>query len=306
MHLPKLHVGILAPAVAVFRLTALGQDSWAENYAEALAAYNAGHYDKARRALESALEYDDLPANKAQRLDAAAALAAAYENLGQTVFAESWYAAIIPAIDENSDEERKILSVVLTNFGSMRLEQGRLREGTPMLEKALAVNHRLFGEDSPVTAASLDTLGAVYLIEGRQREATELLEQAIGTLRKAQPRYARVLVATMGHLGRAYIEREDYVHSDPLFEEALDIGTRIGDTEPVFGDTLLAFASSLRLQHKMNRVEPLLKKAQAVYKKPAACSRCAGWVSLRISVFSEWMKVNTSQPKNISNRRSAF
>ena len=79
MHRPKLHVGILAPVVAVFWLTALGQDTvshdepdqfrkgWAENYADALAAYNAGHYDKARQALESALEYGDLPANKSQR-----------------------------------------------------------------------------------------------------------------------------------------------------------------------------------------------------------------------------------------------
>jgi hypothetical protein len=94
-----------------------------------------------------------------------------------------------------------------------------------------------------------------------------LLQQAIGILRKAPPRYAMVLVAAMGHLGTAYTENEDYTHSNPLFEEALDVGTRIGDREPTFGDTLIAFASSLRLQHRMNRVEPLLRKAQAVYEK---------------------------------------
>jgi tetratricopeptide (TPR) repeat protein len=283
MRCAKLHVGILVPAAAVFQLAAPGQETvshsepgWATNYANALTAYSTGHYDQVRQALESALEFDDLPANKPQILDAAAALASSYEKLGLKVFAESWYAAILPTIDENSDEERKTLSVVLNNFGSMRVEQGRLREGIPMLEKALALNRHIFGDDSPVTAASLDVIGSAYLVEDRQREAAEVLRQAIGILRKAPPQYAIVLVAAMGHLGRAYTQSEDYAHGNPLFEEALDVGTRIGDTEPTFGDTLISFASSLRIQHKMNRVEPLLRKAQAIYEKTGGMQEMRG------------------------------
>jgi len=283
MHRVKLHVGILAPLVAVLRLAALGQDAvkndepgWATNYAAALTAYKTGHYDQARQELESALEFDDLPASKFQVLDAATALASTYEKQGQAVFAECWYAAILPNVSENSEPERKILSVALNNFGTMRVQQGRLREGALMLERALALTRRIYGDESPVTAASLDVLGSVYLIVGRQREAFGLLEQAIGTLRKVQPRYSMVLVATLGHLGRAYTERQDYAHSDPLFEEALDIGTRIEDTDAVFGDTLIAFASSLRLQRKMNRVEPLLRKAQAIYENTACMQQMRG------------------------------
>jgi tetratricopeptide (TPR) repeat protein len=156
------------------------------------------------------------------------------------------------------------------------VQQGRLREGTVMLETALALTRRIYGEDSPVTAASLDVLGSVYLVVGREREAFGILKQAIGTLGKAQPQYGMVLVAALGHLGRAYTEREDYAHSDPLFEEALDVGTRMGDTDAVFGDTLIAFASSLRLQHKMNRVEPLLRKAQAIYEKTGCMHQMRG------------------------------
>jgi hypothetical protein len=47
----------------------------------------------------------------------------------------------------------------------------------------------------------------------------------------------------MGQLGRAYTQNDDYARSNPLFEEALDPGTRIGDTDATFGDTLISFAS---------------------------------------------------------------
>jgi Tfp pilus assembly protein PilF len=98
-----------------------------------------------RQSLEFALEFNDLPAGESERLDAAAALASAYEKLGQTVFAESWYAAILPAMDENSGEERKTLSTILNNFGGICAEQGRLREGSRRSKRR-----------SPSTAGSLE------------------------------------------------------------------------------------------------------------------------------------------------------
>ena len=264
MHRVKLHVGLLAPLVAVFQLAALGQEAIghdepdrAANYAGALAACHG-------------------PADKSLRLDAGAALASTYEKLGQTDFAENWYATVLANADENSEEERKNLAVVLNNLGARRVEQGRIQEATPTLEKALALNRRLFGEESPVTAASLDTLGSVYMTESRMREATPLLEQSVGILRKAPPRYAIVLIVALGHLGRVCTQNEDYARGISLFEEALDLGTRIGDTEPAFADTLIAFASSLRLQHKMNRTEPLLRKAQAIYEKTGCMHQMRG------------------------------
>jgi hypothetical protein len=69
-----------------------------------------------------------------------------------------------------------------------------------ILERQLALSHRLYGADAPATASSLDALAALDLCEGKLEDAVGRLEEAVRIYRSSESVDPRRLAEALGQL----------------------------------------------------------------------------------------------------------
>lgn len=118
----------------------------------------------------------------------------------------------------------------LSNFASILLARGELREAEAIYRDILAHRRREMGPDHPNVASSLRSLATVLYSQGRLDEAEPLLRQAL-VIRTAafgdgSPRVATVL----GSLGRLALARGQLEEAEAFFSRSLAIRReRLGD-----------------------------------------------------------------------------
>ncbi|MCC6970978.1 MAG: serine/threonine protein kinase [Phycisphaerales bacterium] len=113
--------------------------------------------------------------------------------------ADAIYREIIAA-RRNDEAHQRELAFALNNLGVSLCNQGKLDEGLPPMEDALAVRRKLFGDTHPDVANSLFNL-AIYLTKaGRTKESIERFEQVVALATELYgPRHPR----TRNYLGQA-------------------------------------------------------------------------------------------------------
>jgi tetratricopeptide (TPR) repeat protein len=266
----------------LFALAACAQDeSGGESaFKKAYAACIDGNYQEARVILESALASANLDPRDPRRVSATEVLATAYQNLGDTTKAADLHATVLSTADEDTAGGATMKTAALNNLGNILVDQGRMNEARPLLEKALTLTRKLVGDSSPDGSVSFHNLGALYMMQGRLREAVPLLEQAVGALRTAPPQYAANLVSSLGTLAKTYSLLGQDSLAMPLFQEALVVGTRLGGDAPAFADTLLGLGSLYRDRGDPDRAEPLFRKALAIYQKTGCMDQMRGATAL--------------------------
>ncbi len=79
------------------------------------------------------------------------------------------------------------MAASLNDLGLVLMAQHKLTESEAADKEALAIRHRLFGDENADTATSINDLGAVYREEGRLAEAEALAREALGIRQRLFP-----------------------------------------------------------------------------------------------------------------------
>ena len=134
------------------------------------------------------------------------------------------------AFAQSADE----LSALNAQVNQLRLA-GKVNEGVPVAQQALALAERLNGPDHPAVAIPLNNLALLYSAQGRYPEAEPLYKRSLAIVEKAararpsrrrrHPQQPRRALSTQGR----------YAEAEPLYKRALaSTRRRTGPTTPTW------------------------------------------------------------------------
>jgi tetratricopeptide (TPR) repeat protein len=182
-----------------------------------------GRYQEARPLFEKAVALRELHYGKLNPLTASSRtnLANVLSGLREYDAAEREYRAALEAQEQIFGPDGYDLSGVLSNYGQMLAEQGKLREAEPLLQRALTIREKHLGPDHPKLAYTLSTLGYLYIELHRYKQALDaftradqLVERTLGPM---HPSHADPLTG----LGNTWLDAGQAARAIPPLERAL-------------------------------------------------------------------------------------
>jgi len=133
---------------------------------------------------------------------------------GHYVQAESYFRTATGATQLDDADRAGILS----DLGTLLLDEGRLYEAEEAFTKSLAIEKRRGQKQA--TAAVLAHLGAVYSVERRDGEAIALLNRAL-KVAQTSPSTSELTVEIFNNLGVTYSRQGRFKKAEQLFQQAL-------------------------------------------------------------------------------------
>jgi len=109
------------------------------------------------------------------------------------------------------------------------MRQGAYAEALPLLERALAIESKAYGEDPPVYGNTLQTLGELWWRSGNPEKALPILERAVAIRTKGLTPGA-IDSLTLGSVLR---DLHRYPEAEPYLRKALELAGRGGSMTPV-------------------------------------------------------------------------
>ena len=101
--------------------------------------------------------------------------------------------------------------------------QGRDKEALTLAKKALDIDNRKLGPETPAVATDREILGEAYSHRHNYDKAETERERAVGILRKLPGQGQAIDVSSCG-LAHDYYMQEKYTQAEPLLREALEVG----------------------------------------------------------------------------------
>jgi serine/threonine protein kinase/tetratricopeptide (TPR) repeat protein len=171
-------------------------------------------------------------------------------------------------IDRELEGQPQIRSRLTETMGTVYRSLGLYEQARTMLEKALELKKKIYGEDSLSVADTLQNLGIVLDSQGRYDEAAadfrKALEIRSRKLGPDDPDVAR----TLNSLAINYWNQEKYAEAEPLFERSLAIKEKtLGPDHQDLANTLINLAILKHTQKKYGESEALFKRALAISEK---------------------------------------
>src|SRR6266404_2240722 len=128
-----------------------------------------------------------------------------------------------------------------TLIGRLYLEIGNYGQAEKMHRATLAIDRKLFGPESPETAAALNDLGVSLWKEGKQPEAEAAHLEAMAIRRQLFGNEHADVATSLNNLANVYRHYQRPMQAQPLVREALRIRQKL------FGTDSLEAADSLRV-----------------------------------------------------------
>jgi serine/threonine protein kinase/tetratricopeptide (TPR) repeat protein len=171
-------------------------------------------------------------------------------------------------IDRELEGQPQIRARLTGTMGTVYRSLGLYGQAGTMLEKALELKKKIYGEDSLSVADALYNLGIVLDSQGRYDEAAadfrKALEIRSRKLGPDDPEVAR----SLNSLAINYWNQEKYAEAEPLFERSLAIKEKtLGPDHPDLANTLINLAILKHTQKKYGESEALFKRALAISEK---------------------------------------
>jgi tetratricopeptide (TPR) repeat protein len=129
---------------------------------------------------------------------------------------------------------------VLNNLANEYADQNRADEVIGLQRRALAIEEKLSGPDSPAVARILTNLANSYKAAGRSSEASPLYEKAFRILTKRFGENSPQIAPALGNMGRVAQDNNKPVEAEQYFTQALQID------ETAFGPEHPALVNDLR------------------------------------------------------------
>jgi tetratricopeptide (TPR) repeat protein len=235
-----------------------------DTYEAGLAALYARNYDKATTSLQDSLKQreDKLAADK--KTDEKDVADAAFF-LGSSLYEQGKYRESAAAY-QRCLQIRPDSAMVLNNTAVSLKEAGDPAGAEPLSRRALAMNEKTFGPDSPIVALDLSTLAGALLAKGDYAGADPLFRRALAIDEEAFGPDRPIVAANLNNLGELLRRKGDYPEAEPLFQRALAIDERTWAPDNVARD-LNNLAGVLYPMGDHTEAELLVRRALAIEEK---------------------------------------
>ena len=182
---------------------------------------------------------------------------------GDEAAAEELYRDAMSILEKHPDDGADVRARVMGGLGLFRGRQGRVEAAREILEKAMAGASAAFGERDVRTASLKSCLGQIYVMrEGcRGRVAVE----GRGRIQRAGHASVSDRVVSEAALGAVWTHERRYSAAEPILQRAVEEARELGESHPIYAGALATLADLYRVEGKQARMEPLLRKAQAIY-----------------------------------------
>ncbi|KIC76579.1 hypothetical protein DB41_FK00010, partial [Neochlamydia sp. TUME1] len=144
-----------------------------------------------------------------------------YQRLFRHEKAEKLY---LRAIKEEPQNAR-----VLNALGIIYQEQGNLDKAVEYINKALAIELKLFGEKHPLVARDYNNLGTIYQKQGNLSKAVESIHRALAISLKILGEYHSDVATQYSNLGQIYYQQGNLDKAVEYSNKALAIDLKISD-----------------------------------------------------------------------------
>lgn len=181
-------------------------------------------------------------------------------------------------LDKDSDQCEKFCAEALSaapdqiaratvhnQIGVIQMQQHRFRDAKESFSKALELRKTYIGADAPLTLQSMSNLALATYKSGDAAQAKELYQHCIERKRKTAPESSS-LANTLTNLANVYSDERKYLEAKNLYQEALDIDTKVFG--PSHAEVATDFFNLGALHYRCNQFEDALgylDKAKEVY-----------------------------------------
>jgi tetratricopeptide (TPR) repeat protein len=164
-----------------------------------------------------------------------------------------------------ADHEQTLLAA--NNLGALRVEQGRLGEAEPLLQRALAGRERVLGQDHDETVDSLSVLATLYRAQQRYDEAEPLMRRALAARERVSGADFPGTIYAMNNLGNLLMLRGAYPEAEALFVRAEQGARKLGPDHPHLNDARDGRAWAMMLTGRIGEAEPIAREALAARER---------------------------------------
>jgi len=159
------------------------------------------------------------------------------------------------------------VAFVQNNLAQMYCSMGDRKRCSATLEQALPVFRRTLGVKDERTLTVMNLLGGVYMMLGDHPSAAALFREAVPVEREFHPNSVE-LGRSLSGLATLAMQEDRAAEGAPLAEEALKVAIQASGDESL--DAALAYANMAeahRVLGRLDRAEPLFRKARTIYEK---------------------------------------
>ena len=159
-------------------------------------------------------------------------------------------------------EQPEVEAKVRQTLGNSYRILGEQKKAFPHLERALALQRELLGDDHPATLNLIHDLGYLLKQQGKLDEAESLLREAMEGRRRQLGDEHPVTLLSINHMGLLLHYQNRLDEAEPLYREALDGRRRVLGNDQVGTLTSIHNMGTLRSsQGRWRQAEPLYREA---------------------------------------------
>jgi len=158
------------------------------------------------------------------------------------------------------------LASLLGDFGALRWRQGDLEAAAPMLERALAIDEKVFGSNAPELAERRNNLAILTWQLGDLPRAQQLFERALASKEKLGGADHPDVVALLNNLGILLRDQGEAREAEALHRRALDIGTKVlGPKHPDLASVWFSLGRALAVLGRRTEAIGAFEQALAIH-----------------------------------------
>ena len=189
-------------------------------------------------------------------------------SLGRTVTARELLDAGAEQISRELAGQPQAQSRLMGTIGRIYRQLGLYDQARPLLEEALAIRRRLWGDDHPEIVTSLDHLASLYHDQGDYGRAEPLFLRALEIRRAELGENHPHVAASLNNLAFLYRARGDVERAEPLFRRALEIYQGLyGSSHPDVARALTNLGELERFRGRPTEAAELLGQAFAIQER---------------------------------------
>ncbi len=190
-------------------------------------------------------------------------------------------------IDREFAQDPATRADIYTLLGNLHEALGDYDEARPLLERSLALQRGLRGEDAPEVRSALYELGSLAVRAAAYPRADSLLSEALARFERDGNRDSKELVDLYNDLGVLQSRLGDHTAAEASYRRSLAMCRRLfGDDDPEVATGLDNLGALLAEDRRGEEAEPLLREALAIRRRHLAPDHSAIATSLHNLAFA--------------------
>lgn len=221
-------------------------------------------------------------------------LGAVYKQLGMY---DEAAALMSKAVDARAKADPELLEESLNELGDIERYRGRIVEAEPILNRALEVRRKKFGNAHTKVAQTLNNLALVFDEQGKFEQAEATHREALRIRRGLGPKDPGVS-NSLSNLGITLRHSGKYEEAATVLREALALRREAnGNDHPLVANTLNILGQTLQEVGKFSEAEPILRESLAVRRKvlPPTHPGVADSLGAMAGVLQEQLKLDQAE-----------